>query len=484
MTSSTSTTAREIRKRMDSLLALLLPYQRAWVQDKSRFLCGVWARQTGKSFATGATIALDLVATPKTTWMIAAPSERQSLESLGKVKDWIRSLRVQFAEETVSLRNVEDKAGAITLGNGSRCIAVPGKPDTVRGMSANIWLDEFAFFEQPDATWRAILPSITNPLRGGEKRFIITSTPNGRGGAGKRFFDIVTSEPRANMRWSVHTVTLRNALADGLPVDYNALAEAMDDPIAEAQELNCEFLDSTQTLLPYDLIALAESFDATESCEPSVFDPSTSRDLRVGIDFGRTNDPTVCWTLERVGDVLQTREVLVLRDIDSPAQEQILRTRIAAARRVCFDYTGPGIGLGDYLVKQFGAYKPEAHEFGKLELCTFTAKFKREIFPKLRKAFVAPTRLRIPVSQAIREDLHAMEQIVHNGEYTYAAPHTKDGHSDRCTALALAVRAAEGAANIMHATPIPRPSQRGWSARISTRKPPRQSLIDSVTNPS
>ena len=174
-------TDEEMQSRMAKLLATLLPYQRAWVQDKARFLCGVWARQTGKSFATGATIALDMVATPKNTWMIAAPSERQSLESLGKVKDWIRALRVQFAEETVSLRDVEDKAGAITLGNGSRCIAVPGKPDTVRGMSANIWLDEFAFFEQPDATWRAILPSITNPLRGGEKRFIITSTPNGRG---------------------------------------------------------------------------------------------------------------------------------------------------------------------------------------------------------------------------------------------------------------------------------------------------------------
>ena len=190
----------------------------------------------------------------------------------------------------------------------------------------------------------------------------------------------------------------------------------------------------------------------------------------------------VCWTLERVGDVLHTREVLVLRDIDSPSQEAILRTRIAAARRVCFDYTGPGIGLGDYLVKQFGAYKPEAHEFGKLELCTFTAKFKREIFPKLRKAFVAPTRLRIPVSQAIREDLHAMEQIIHNGEYTYAAPHTKDGHSDRCTALALAVRAAEGAANLMHATPISRPPQRGWSARLSTRQSARVALIKSIRN--
>jgi hypothetical protein len=35
-----------------------------------------------------------------------------------------------------------------------------------------------------------------------------------------------------------------------------------------------------------------------------------------------------------------------------------------------------------------------------------------------------------------------MQQVVHNGQYDYWAPRTREGHSDRCTALALAVRAA------------------------------------------
>jgi phage FluMu gp28-like protein len=42
----------------------------------------------------------------------------------------------------------------------------------------------------------------------------------------------------------------------------------------------------------------------------------------------------------------------------------------------------------------------------------------------------------------VREDLHAMQQVVTNGQYNYWAPRTREGHSDRCTALALAVRAA------------------------------------------
>ncbi len=132
----------------------------------------------------------------------------------------------------------------------------------------------------------------------------------------------------------------------------------------------------------------------------------------------------------------------MLRNTPTPAQQIALDHRIRQARRVSFDYTGPGIGLGDYLVKDHGQYDPKAHKFGRLELCTFTVNFKRNIFPKLRRAFEAPTRLRIPVDVDCREDLHEMQQIVHNGEYSYEARRTAEGHSDRCTALALAVHAA------------------------------------------
>jgi phage FluMu gp28-like protein len=431
-------------KLLQTPLDLLLPYQRRWFQDRTRFKAGVWSRQTGKDFSSAAEIVADSHQRPRNTWMIAAPSERQSLETLGKCREWSEAFGVAIADmiEDRDAPNTLLKSGTIVYPNGSRIIAVPGKPDTVRGFSANVLLTEFAFFEDPEATWRAIYPSISNPLRGGEKVLRVISTPNGKSGAGARFHKIVDENllnpvPGRKSVWSVHRVTIEDAVRDGLPFDVAEMRSGIDDETAWSQEYMCEFLDSANVLLPYDLIALAESASATEVAELD-----GAGQFFIGIDFGRTTDPTICWTIQREGELLITREVLVLRNMATDLQEEILRPRLKRAARVCLDYTGPGIGLGDYVVRAHGEWNPAKHQLGKVELCTFTAGLKREMFPRLRRAFEAPTRLRIPISVEIREDLHAMQQIVKNGEYSYAAPRTAEGHSDRCTALALAVRAA------------------------------------------
>ena len=122
----------------------------------------------------------------------------------------------------------------------------------------------------------------------------------------------------------------------------------------------------------------------------------------------------------------------------------ILRPRIRQCQRVCLDYTGPGVGLGDYLVKEFRPYEPEKHKFGKIELCHFSNTLKVDIFSKLRMAF-EKRALRVPVSRVIREDLHSLNRVsTATGQITYRAPHSADGHADRCTALALALRASVG----------------------------------------
>lgn len=423
----------------DDPRSLLLEYQFGWFFDRSRFKAGLQARQTGKDFSSEGEAAEDCQA-HKTEWMIAAPSERQALDSLEQGKVWAQAFDLRIAdyvEEREGGSETVLKAAEIIYSNGSKQRAVPGRPDTVRGRSANLLLTEVDFFENPDATWRAVLPSITNPLRGGEKKVRVVTTPNGISGLMGKIWR-KTDSPA--MRWSRHFVTIYHAVLMGLPVDIAQVKEALDDPEGWAQEYECQFLDAAAVLLPYELLASCESTEATATIAPEYF--TGTKPFVIGIDFARKRDLSVAWTDELVGDVTHCREVLEMRAMSTPDQVDLLRPRIQNARRVCLDYTGPGVGMGDYLVKEFGQYNPDKDLFGKIELCTFTNSLKVEIFSKLKMAFERK-RTRIPVSRAIREDLHSMQRVTsNNGTVTYRAPHNDDGHADRCTAKALSERAA------------------------------------------
>jgi phage FluMu gp28-like protein len=444
----------------------LLPYQRHWAGDRARWKFGLMARQVGKDFSSGfegmADCALAEGAGRKITWLIAAPSERQSLESLRQWKQWAEIHRMTIAKDEELREGGGEsllKSATITFPHGSRVIAVPGKPDTVRGYPANVLLTEFAFFEQPEATWRALLPSVGNEL-GGIKKVRLITTPNGIGNlahdiwvknykpeareqkseASEGASDL--RSPTSSPKWSCHFVDIHRAVADGLPANIEELKAAMDDPEGWAQEFECQFLDAQSTLLPYEMIAACESLEATAAVPFQFWQARPPFPLVMGIDFGRRHDLTVAWTLKQVGDVQQTVEVLEMDRTPTPEQVEQLRPRLRQARRVCLDYTGGGMGLGDYLAREFGAWDPATHKFGKIELCHFSNPLKLEIFSKLRMAF-EERGVRVPVNRAIREDLHSVNRVsTATGQVTYRAPHNADGHADRCTALALALRAA------------------------------------------
>ncbi len=450
--------------------AVLYPYQKDWVNDHSRWKFGLMARQVGKDFSSGFEGISECVEAElrkkKVTWLIAAPSERQSLESLQKWKNWAESFKLAFKDESVARQSGLESlltSATITFPHGSRVIAVPGKPDTVRGFSANVLLTEFAFFEQPGATWRAILPSVTNP-RGGLKKVRLITTPNGIGNkahdlwvrnhhpVGRDSVEPLRASTEGPL-WSCHFVDIHTARSQGLPVNIEELKAALDDPEGWAQEYECQFLDAQAVLLPYELLAACESPEATVAVPPEFWQAASPSPLFMGIDFGRRHDLTVAWSVRQVGDVQQTVEVLEMDQTPTPEQVERLRPRLRQARRVCLDYTGPGIGLGDYLVKEFQEWDPPKHKFGKIELCNFSNTLKLEIFSKLRMAF-EKRGLRVPVNRAIREDLHSVNRVSSaTGQISYRAPHNADGHADRCTALALALRAAGD--NIPPRTPCP-----------------------------
>lgn len=422
-------------ERPASPVGLLLPYQRTFADDAARFKMGLMARQTGKSYVTSFEAVRDCLQR-KTTWVCLSAGERQALEWMRKAQEHALSFKVAMAGYVEDRETPEAllKTAEISWPNGSRLIAIPANPDTARGYSANLVLDEFAFHEHPDRIWRAIYPSISNPLRG-QYKLRIVSTPNG---LGNKFADLWHKDNG----YAKHKVTIYDTAADGLAVDMEELRGGLDDPEGWAQEYECQFLDASAVLLSYDLIAGCESTEATTVIDQEWWQTARQKQVFIGWDYARKRDLSVPWVFEKVGDSLISRELQEFRGMSTPDQIEAMDSRIRAAKRVCVDYTGAGIGLGDELVRRHSEWNPKEHKFGKIELVNFTQTLKLELFPPLRVAF-EKRAVRIPSNRTIREDLHAMQRVTTaNGSVTYRAPNTDDGHADRTVALALALRAA------------------------------------------
>lgn len=434
----------------DDPRSLMKQYQFISAHDLAQFILDVWSRQTGKDFTVAMVAGTDAYRKPKSQWTIAAPSERQSLESLEKCKDVVLAFGDVIADFEEQREHAEAliKSAMITLPNGSRIRAVPGMPHTVRGLTSNVAITEADFLEKPKETMRALLGSIANE-EAGRKCVRLITTPNGKNGMTYGIWN------DAESIYSKRLITIWHAVCLGLKQNPATLEKALADPEGWAQEFLCEWLDGSSVLLPYELIGQCESFEASETDTPEMLAQSPLAKV-AGIDFGRISDPTVMTTALSSLGMKIVRNITKLKGMSTPDQLATLHPYMKLCARICIDYTGPGIGFGDLAVKEFGEWNPEKHQFGKIELCTFTLPLKREMFPSLRVEF-EKHKILVPYSTWLREDLHAMAQIITNGQYNYKAPRSDEGHSDGCTSLALLVRAAASATGPFAFSAIPKP---------------------------
>lgn len=408
-------------------LDLLLPYQRRFVLDQARFKIWLAARQVGKSFAVGAEVALDCHLHPGTHWLLVSAGERQALELAGKVRQWLEAFQLVLEGEQV----VRDAGGdwqrsELRLRNGSRITALPANPDTVRGYSANLVLDEFAFHRDATAIWRSVLPIITNPLRG-QLKVRICSTPNGQGGPGSMFYQLWSG---ASDQWSRHRTTIHDAAAEGLAVDIEALRTQMADADGWVQEYECQFIDGARSAFPYDVIGACEGPEASETWTAG------EGALFAGVDIGALHDPTECVTLRRLPDGRHAvAEVLRLERVVLSDQDDSIAPRLGRAVRSSMDASGLGLDIAQRMVRRFG---------GKVVAQPTTTAWKRTAFRSLRSALV-DRRIVLPASRRLRDDLHAYQVSGAGEAESYWAPRSAEGHSDFASALAHAWAAATAA---------------------------------------
>ncbi len=431
-----STADRPVPARPKSCVELL-PYQQADVESAHRLQWSCWARQTGKSFTKSLRRILRGLKRGRTQIFLSA-GERQSRELMLKAQQHCHALQAAFDYyDTRFFADTRFKQLEIHLPNRVRIIGLPANPQTMRGFSGDLFLDEFAMHAEDREIWAAIFPTI---LRG-DGELDVASTPKGC----KNMF----AKLRDHQQFHRSTLTLPDAVAQGLPVDVEELRRSIGDEEIYRQELLCEFVDEATAYLTYENIAACE--DPTLEPEPDFdFLSSYKGDLFVGVDIGRKKDRTVIWLVRREADVLITAGWIELDRVPFRMQYERLRSvlRLKCVRRCCVDCGGIGMQLAEEAVEEFGDYRVES--------VTFTNALKAELAGRLRRR-VEDRTIRIPVDERIRNDWHSIERsVTPAGHIRFDADRSTAGHADRFWAAALAVYAAGNAPGKQEQMKLPR----------------------------
>ena len=407
----------------------LIPYQVKCFKDRSRFKALMWCRGARKTF----TVTLEIVdecfeleaVKKRTTWVILSRGERQALEAITEAKRHAEAyLMMAGAIEQSEFVSTDGKRRftqfEVRFAKGSRIIALPANPDTARGYSANIFLDEFCIHERDEEIWRALLPVLR-----GRFRVIVASTP--KGGRSRKFYQIMHDESGI---WSKHTIDVYEAVRQGLPLDIDTERKAMGDPDGWAQEFELQWLDEASAWLPFELLATCED---NQAGDPTAYAGGI---CYLGNDIARRNDLWVAWVLERVGDVLWTREVSVLRRATFAEQDAEI-DRLMNRYRVV-KLTADQTGMGERSVETYqGKYGRS-----KVEGILFTNQNKQGL-ALLGKAAFENRSVRVPDSPEVRDDLYKLKRsVTAAGSIRFDAERDESGHADRAWALFLALNAA------------------------------------------
>ncbi len=401
-------------------MGIFYPYQKAVYEDSSQLKLILKARQIGFSTEFAFEGLMDSYETGVLSIFVSA-GERQSIELARKSKVWCQALlEINCDLQTEKVK--KDTITSLELDGGGRCMFFPSNPDTVRGFTGNVFLDEFAFHKRPEEIYKALFSTAVN---NGHK-FCIASTPAGEIG---EFYELWTGDND----YSKHEIDIYRAKREGYPIDIDFIRRNMDID-SFAQEYECSFLAKSSVFIPRALVNSCVS----ERCEV-INENSPHGSIYIGIDIGRKRDLTVIQVLEYLGDVGYHRERIELDKVSfEDQQEEIFRIidryndDIVAC---CIDQNGIGMQLAETTQKAYAS---------KVEPITFTNESKKIMATDLKIDF-ENSNIRIPNERVLINDITSVKkEVSKSGIIKYTADHTEDGHADRFWALALARHGRRG----------------------------------------
>ena len=194
------------------------------------------SRQWGKSTVAAVWVVHRLWFVPGATVLIVGPSQKQSGETLRKVRYFLAVMGVRTKSDGLNRHSA-------VLPNGSRVVALPANEVTARGFSAVSMLivDEASRVE--DELFGALMPCLATT----NGDVMVMSTPKGKRG---RFYEVMTE----GERWLRHTGPVTEC--ERIPVEFLVRERARGESFYR-QEYLCEFIENWTYLVDEGLVRRA-----------------------------------------------------------------------------------------------------------------------------------------------------------------------------------------------------------------------------------
>lgn len=461
--------------------AVLMAYQQAWVADAAPLKVMEKSRRTGLTWGEAAdnvlTAASERSAGGQNVYYIAY-NQDMTIEYIQACAMWARAFNYAAGEiedgfwEGESEEDKNIKTYTIRFpAAGFRIVALSSRPSNLRGRQGTIVIDEAAFHDKLAELLKAALAMI---IWGGRVRVI--STHNG---ADNAFNELVTDIRAGKREGTVHRVTFREAIADGLyrrvclrlGKDWSAADEAQWMAGVYAlygdgaeEELDCVPANSGGAWLSRALIELRMSAATPVlrwACKPGFevlpdhiraaecrdwLDTDMGPLLQAlptnvisfdGEDFGRSGDLSVhVPLLQHQNLVRRVPFVVELRNVPFRQQEQIafyLLDRLPRFMGGAFDARGNGQFLAEVAMQRYGA--------SRIQQVMLSEGWYREHMPPVKAALEDGTLDDLPKDADILADLRAV-QVVRGVPRIPDTRSTGDDqgkrHGDAAVAVALA----------------------------------------------
>ena len=416
----------------DDGLPILLGYQGRYVADPSAVKVVEKSRRIGLTWAEAfdcVTIAGAARGAGGMNCFYIGYNFEMAREFIASAAMWAKHLQqaVESAGEFLFRDVGEDghtleiKAFRIGFASGFSIIALPSRPRSLRGMQGVVILDEAAFHDDLPGMLKAAMALL---MWGGKVRIISTHD-----GTGNAFNELVQDIKGGRKPYSLHTITLDDALADGL---YRRICTAQGNGAGgkgwsadgqakwraeliafyapnEGEELFCIPSEGSGAYFTLAMLegAANDNVPVLRWSQPDDFalksdvergrvvqawirdellpvlrrlspdDPSA-----LGGDFARSGDVSGRYVYQTARDNRRrTALVLELRNIPFTEQEAIdaaLIENLPRWQAAKYDATGNGAFLAERMQQRFGAARVEAVKF--------TAAWYIENFPRLRSA--------------------------------------------------------------------------------------------------